>query len=171
MNNSTMTLSGVLVGLLLVVGLTSQSVLAERGWAGHRPGGAMAGLGGPRAELLFEALDLTPEQRAAAEGIMDSYQPRLKALRDAARDSRRTLMETSPDDAAYATVVAQASQAAANNASQLVLLGAELRRELHALLTPEQRDKALKLRAAARERFEARQERRRMHRQGNADEA
>lgn len=169
MRKAVITASSIAVGLLLVIGLVSPSAVADRGWGGHR-GGPMAGLGGPRAELMFQALDLSSEQRDVIEDIEASYRPQFEALRDSGRDSRRALLETTPDDPDYATVVAEASQAAGQNASQLVLLAAELRRELYAVLTPEQREKALQLRAEMRERFQERRERRRARHQ-SADEA
>ena len=122
---------------------------------------------------MFEVLDLTPEQRDAVEAIQATYGPQLQALRDSGRDTRRALAETTPDDPDYATVVAEASQAAAEHASQLVLLTAEMRRELHGVLTPQQREKALELRSTMREqraqRFEERRERRRAGRQSEDD--
>ena len=62
MIRTTMILSSLAAGLVLI-GLVSESVLAERGWRGHRGGP----LGGPRAELMYEALDLTTEQRQAID--------------------------------------------------------------------------------------------------------
>ena len=111
---------------------------------------------------MFEALDLTPEQRDAVEAIQATYRPQLQVLMDSSRNTRQALAETAPDDPDYATVVAEASQAAAEHASQLVLLTAEMRRELHGVLTPQQREKALALRSTMREqRLQKRRERRR----------
>ena len=160
-----MILSSLAAGLVLA-GLVSESVLAERGWRGHRGGP----LGGPRVELMYEALDLTTEQRQAIDAIQANYRPQLQALRESGRENRRALRETSPDAADYATVVAEASQAAAEHASQMVLLTAELRREVHAVLTPEQQEKALQMRDTMKDRFEQRRERRRAQRQ-SSDEA
>ena len=47
----------------------------------------------------------------------------------------------------------------------MVLLTAELRREVHAVLTPEQQEKALQMRDTLKDRFEKRRERRRAQRQ------
>ena len=160
MKRTTVILSSLAAGLVLT-GLVTESVLAERGWRGHRGGP----LGGPRAELMYEALDLSTEQRQAIEAIQANYRPQLQALRENSRDSRRALRDTTPDASDYATVVAEASQAAAEHASQLVLLTAELRREVHAVLTPEQQEKALKMRDTMKDRFEERRERRRAGRQ------
>ena len=77
------------------------------------------------------------------------------------RDSRRLLMETTPDDLSYMSVVEEASRVAGQNASQLVILTAELRREVHGLLTQEQRIKAGEMRSNMRERFRERKQRRR----------
>jgi protein CpxP len=149
---------------VLLAGFASQLALAQPGWGEHR-GGPMGAFAGPRAEFMFEALDLTPEQRDAVEAIQATYRPQLQALQDSGRATRQALAQTAPDAPDYATVVAEASQAAAEHASQLVLLTAEMRRELHAVLTPQQRQKALELRNTMREqreqRFQERRERRR----------
>ena len=164
MRKTMITVGALGAGLLAVAGLVSQSAVAERGWGGprgpHGFGGPMGGLDGPRAELMFDALDLTPEQRDAVDGILERYRPQLKVLHDNGRESRRLLLATRPDDPNYATVVAEASQVAGQNAAQLVTLTAELRREMHALLTPEQREKAAEMRARMQERFQERLERR-----------
>ncbi len=156
----TMLVSSLALSVLLA-GLASQLALAQPGWGGHR-GGPMGPFAGPGVEVMFEALDLTPEQRDAVEAIQAIYRPQLQALMDSSRNTRRALSETAPDDPDYATVVAEASQAAAEHASQLVLLSAEMRRELHGVLTPQQREKALELRSTMREqRLQKRRERRR----------
>ena len=78
------------VGLFLIAGLLGQSVAADRGWGGPRggPDSQMAGFGGPGAQFMFEALDLTPEQRDMVDGILESYRPQFKALRVSGRESR-----------------------------------------------------------------------------------
>jgi Spy/CpxP family protein refolding chaperone len=156
--------AGTLAALVLLAG---QSALAERGFPGRGPGGPMAGMG---AEFMFEALQLTPEQRDTLDSIREAYRPRLRALREAGRGSREALMNTAPDDASYAAVVDQASLDAGNNATELVKLMAALRSEMYAVLTVEQRAKALELRGKMRERFKDRQERRRSHREQWPDE-
>ena len=103
---------------------------------------------------LMDRLDLTPEQRATVEDIVESYRPRLRALREAHRESRSDLVATTPDDPNYASVVAEASQAAASHAGELVNLSAGLRAEVHAVLTEEQRARALELREEFRQRRE-----------------
>ena len=148
-----------LAGLVLASTLGLGAVAVA--WAG--PGGP-----GPRGamgeEMLFrmlDRLDLSPEQRATVEGIVDSYRPRMKALREAVRENRKSLANSSPDDADYASVVAEASQAAATNAGELVNLSAALRGEVHAVLTEEQRAEARQLREEFRERVKQRRQDRR----------
>jgi len=155
MKRLTMITGGALAALLLLAG---QAALAERSFPGHGPRGPMAG---PGAEFMFEALDLTPEQRDTVDSINEAYRPKLRALRESGRDSRRALMNTAPDDANYSAVVDQASLDAGQNAAALVRLMAAMRSEVYAVLTPEQRVKALELRSKMRERFQQRQERRR----------
>jgi Spy/CpxP family protein refolding chaperone len=144
--------------LAALVLLAAQSAFAERGFPGHGPRGPMAGMG---AEFMFEALDLTPEQRATVDSIGEAYRPRLRALRESGRGSREALMNTAPDDENYAAVVDQASLDAGANAAELVRLMAALRSEVYAVLTTEQRAAALELRGKMRKRFQERKERRR----------
>jgi Spy/CpxP family protein refolding chaperone len=165
------TLTGAAMGVLVLAGLGVQAALAAPGFHGRGPVGPMGGLAGPGAEFMFEALDLTPEQREAVNSLMETYRPRLKTLRDSGRETRRVLMNTTPDDPDYSTVVAQASQEAGENASAMVLVASELRTAVHGLLTVEQREKALELRSKMRERFRDRQERRRLRRDQSPDGA
>ena len=116
------------------------------------PRGPMGGMGGDRMERIFDRLDLTDEQRQTVEGIMDSYRPQLRSLRDSAREVRKNLAQTDPRDAGYSDVVATASQSAAETASQLVTTTAAMRAELDAVLTDDQRAEAAELREEWRER-------------------
>lgn len=111
--------------------------------AGHPAQGisGMELLGGPEAhEMHFGyGLDLTPEQERAIQDVRAAYRPRWKELRARGESIRAQLTALSPDEADYATASQVASQNAATLAADVVLLASQMRADLHALLTAEQR--------------------------------
>lgn len=103
----------------------------------HTPGPHL-GWSGLGAEL-WQDLDITPEQRETVRAIIRAHQPRWRELRAQASAIRGTLTETSPDDPGYAAATQDASQSAATLAAELVTLVSQMRAEIHAVLTPDQR--------------------------------
>jgi Spy/CpxP family protein refolding chaperone len=104
---------------------------------------------------LWQDLNLTPEQRETVRGVIRAHQPRWHALREQASVIRETLTETSPDDPGYAAVTQEASQSAATLAAEMVTLANQMRAEIHAVLTPEQRLQIRQRLEQRRQRWEA----------------
>ncbi len=102
---------------------------------------------------MYGKLGLTPEQKTAVKAIMDAAKPQMKTLHTQAEANRLKLMQTSPADSSYATVVAEVAKSDAALASQRATQAAELRAEVYnTVLTPEQRTQlaALQLQWAAK---------------------
>ena len=133
--------------LISFVGLAMLSGLAHAG-----PRGEAGVHGFPPLLRMVRALELTPEQEQTVRQIMADAQPRFKALREGARETRQALMTTTPDDPNFAATVAEASQASAANATELVTLMSDVRVQVYALLTDEQKAKAGELMASVAER-------------------
>ena len=133
--------------------------LAATAYADHRGPGPGMGLDGPMMERIFDRLDLTEDQRQTIEGIMDSFRPQLRALRESGQTVRESLANTSPSSPDYDNVVATASQRAAETAAELITTAAAMRAEVEAVLTEEQRAQAAELRQEFAERRKSRRER------------
>jgi Spy/CpxP family protein refolding chaperone len=118
---------------------------------GHGPGrghGMMPGFFPPMMMAhLAERLDLGAEQKAAIHKALDEARPGFEALHQQMRSDLERLTRTRPDDPAYQTLVASASQAASQTAAQLVLQTSQLRSQVFGVLTAPQRDELVKLEA------------------------
>lgn len=86
-----------------------------------------------------DELGLTLEQRDRIKLMMYETEPRIKQLRVDIQALRTRMMSATPDDPEFQTVTAEASQAAALIAAELVNLTAEIRVKTHGLLTDEQK--------------------------------
>jgi len=96
------------------------------------PGGGPMGMPGGLGRGL-RALDLSPDQRAQVRTILDGHKAGFQPLRErmrAAREGMRALVE------------ADKAQEVAAVEADLAILGAKVRGEVFAMLTPEQQEKA-----------------------------
>lgn len=117
---------------------------------------------------VMRELDMTPEQRDAVKNVMREASPRLHDVHEARRDVHEQLMNASPDSASYAQVVEKAAQEAAENAARATRLAGQLKSDIWALLTDEQKARAIELREERQQRMAERQadrEARRLERQ------
>lgn len=168
MNLSTRPLVALLgAAVLATVGLANAGSDQEPGESaqyghGHGFGGgfmSMPGMMHPGAiARIADELGLTPEQRQTIRGLFAAARPQMQALRDEFRANAEKLLATKPDDANYGNVVTEVSQASGELASRLVTEGSQLRAQVYAVLTAEQKAKLPEVEAQmkerARERFE-----------------
>jgi Spy/CpxP family protein refolding chaperone len=87
---------------------------------------------------LADELELTLEQRDLIKLALYELEPRWRQLAENGKALGETFSATSPEAADYATVTAQVSQLAANQAAELVMLVAETRARMANILTDEQ---------------------------------
>jgi Spy/CpxP family protein refolding chaperone len=115
------------------------------------PLAAQSGPGrGPRSERIGQALQLTEPQKASLQAIREKHRSALITTRDAVQhariDLRTALRDPAIPDAQLRALYDKASSAR----FELILAQRSLRREVQALLTPQQRAKAAELRGRAR---------------------
>ncbi|MCB9736455.1 MAG: periplasmic heavy metal sensor [Deltaproteobacteria bacterium] len=114
------------------------------GRPGFGPGGR--GFGGPpwarrrRAWHMFASLDLSSEQRKAARELFREVRDAVRELRPDWRGDLASLFDQEEFDRDVATGLADAQLAALSRVKDIVLGAVE---RLHALLTPEQREKVV----------------------------
>ncbi len=83
---------------------------------------------------------LTGQQQTDIQIIVSDYGERLGDIAKLGRKTAEDLLATDPEDPAYREKTDDAAALAANSAAETVVLLAEMRAKLHAVLTPEQRD-------------------------------
>lgn len=124
------------------------------GWRGAAFDGAAPGEGGRFVDAMAARLELTVEQQDAIRDLMVRSRPAIRELRDAQRANRRELMETPTDAADYDVVLQRVAETNGQLTTDMIRRHGQLRAEVHALLTPEQRERALAMKQALRERLE-----------------
>ena len=112
----------------------------------HGPG--RGGRGGPGADVGLRGVDLTDAQRDQVRAIHESHRSEFDAARTKLRDAHRAFAEATGaatiDEAAIRARSAEVAAAMADEA----ILGAKVRAEVFAILTPEQQQKANEVRSS-----------------------
>jgi len=112
-------------------------------------------MGQHMVERMIWELELSPEQEATIRELIEREGPRLRDLHSTMRDSRRAVMDLDTTDPAYAQTLAEASETAGRTLTEIMQTHGQLRVEVQALLTAEQRELARDLRQRAHERMVA----------------
>lgn len=107
-------------------------------------------------ERMADELALTPEQRQTIRGFFEAAKPGMQELGDRLRANARQLLETTPDDPKYASVVQQASQEAGALSAQMIQQASQVRVQVYGVLTPEQKQKLAAKQAEMQKRMEER---------------
>jgi Spy/CpxP family protein refolding chaperone len=135
-------------------------------------GVSMAGWGmHPRLfEHMAGELELSDAQRQSIRGLFESARPAMQQRREQMRANAELMRRTQPGDRDYQAVVERVSRSAGELASSAVSDAAQLRAQIWAVLTPEQRTKMQQLqeqrRSQREERRKLRQERMEQRRGG-----
>jgi Spy/CpxP family protein refolding chaperone len=95
--------------------------------------------GGAHWTERWQSLQLTPEQQQSIRELSNAYRPRWQELHARSGSIREKLMTATPDDVGYETATQEARHEASELASDLVALLSQMRIDVHAILTPEQR--------------------------------
>jgi Spy/CpxP family protein refolding chaperone len=88
------------------------------------------------AERTADLLDLSSDQIAALRAIEDKYRPGLRDAVDRLRESRRALAQVDPADTGKLRATADARGKAI---ADLIVMRTQMRAEVHAVLTEQQR--------------------------------
>lgn len=110
-------------------------------------------------EMMADKLSLTDAQLKDFAALVDLYKPRFEQLAKRGEADRDALFDMAPDDPSYASLTDLVSQDASRSAAEAVTLLAELQGLVYNLLSPEQQDIFLGLRAEQRARMEERRAR------------
>lgn len=114
----------------------------HRGWfMGKRHGG-----GGPMGHLkhTLHKLDLTEQQEDEIDALFDNSRADFRDLRDKMMDQRDEFHDLVSADKYNAKKIEAAADAQSKLMKRMMLQGAKLKSDIHAILTPEQREEAKK---------------------------
>ena len=92
-----------------------------------------------RMQQLVDELGLTGQQQTDIQIITSDYAERFRDLAKLGRTTAEELLDIEPDDPTYREKTDEASVLAASSAAETVILLAEMRAKLYAVLTAEQR--------------------------------
>jgi Spy/CpxP family protein refolding chaperone len=149
----------ILLASLLALSLAAQ----EPGPAGPRgpmPGPGMAGRAKAAENMAFMAkhLNLSDQQKTQMKEIHQKHREGIQTRQKAAMEAREALRKSAQDPAASTDTLRKLHQAAADRQFDLMLERRSVKLETRALMTPEQRAEADRLRSFAEERRQFRME-------------
>ena len=155
--------SSILIAALLAAAVVCSALyavaadpLAGSTLAVEKRGGDGAGMyemrKGRHFDRMAEALDLTPEQREQIQAIRAAEQEKVAPLRQQMKEGREQLhaviVKQPFDEAAVRTLAAGQAEIR----TEMIVSHARVKNQIHALLTPEQREKAEQMRSSMKER-------------------
>ncbi len=106
--------------------------------------------GEKRMEAFAERLNLNDQQRQQYEAIHRDGRDSGKSIHEAMRMNRDAMRKLDPGQADYAKQVAALADEKAELVKQMVIQRSEVRAEVHAILTPEQRKTASEMKSKFR---------------------
>ena len=128
--------TALLIAVLAVAGFTS-TVYAAPGigpFAGARDPGFML-------EHMADHLDLSDEQRATIEGILDASRPEIQALREQVKANREEIRALDPGSTSYDAELNNIALSNGELATTGTLLAVRVKTEVAAVLTDDQKAK------------------------------
>lgn len=105
---------------------------------------------------MADRLELSVEQRDAIRDLMERERPQMQALREEQFTNRQRLIDTPTDAPDYDSVVQEIAEANGRLTAEQIRRRGQLRAEIHALLTPDQRARAREVRGGLRPQMQQR---------------
>lgn len=114
----------------------------HRGWfmGKHRGGGGPMG----HFKHTLHKLDLTEQQEEEIDTLFDNSRSDFRELRDEMMDQREEFHDLVSADKYNAKKIEAAADAQSKLVKRMMIQGAKLKSDIHAILTPEQREEAKK---------------------------
>lgn len=145
-----------LSGIVAVIGMASTAAAFDGGCErGHRFEG---GRHGNVIERMKDELNLNDDQASQIRAIIRENREARKEQRQDRRAMRMAMRQLDPSSADYMQQVDKLAQQQAEAVKEKIKAHARVRKEIHAVLTPEQREKARQLRQQRMERQRERRE-------------
>ena len=143
---------GLIIFLVMaVVGVGAVFIFAQQGRRENRDGGM--NFGGRGFERIARKLNLTDEQKTQVATILEESKTRVKPLTEALRENRRQAENLGTDGTFNEELVNQLAASQSETMRQLFVEREKTKAQIFAVLTPEQRTEAAKMKDMFRERF------------------
>lgn len=94
-----------------------------------------------RINRMADRLELSAEQRDKVRAIADKSRPALRAVHDKMRDNRQAMRTLMQQEKAGDSDIRKLAEARGKLVAEMTVLRARMKSEVHAVLTPAQRDK------------------------------
>jgi len=125
-------------GMIAALSLAVPAVAFSGGHQGDRHQGM---------QRMADTLDLSDAQQEQFKQIHRKARPTMQKLRDAMQDNREAMQKLDPASEGYMRQVSRLAAEKGSLVEQMVKARAGLRAEVAAILTPEQQDKAQKMKS------------------------
>lgn len=139
--------------VMAVVGLGAVFIFAQKG---GRNGFGKTGFGGRGFERIAQKLNLTDEQKTQVKTILEDSKTRVKPLVESLKENRKQSENLGFDGTFNEEQVNQIAASQSETMKQLFIEKEKTKAQIFAILTPEQRAEAAKLKAQFTERFKDR---------------
>lgn len=140
--------------VMAIVGVGAVFIFGQRG---ERRGFAgRMGFGGRGFERVAEKLNLTDEQKSQIKTILEDSKTRVKPLMETLRENRQQSETLGTDGTFNEEQVNQLAAQQAETMKQLFIEKEKTKAQIFAVLTPEQRAEAAKMKDAFKENFRGR---------------
>jgi protein CpxP len=125
-----------LLATTLIAGLVATAAQAGGGCQRHHDIGSEA-----RINRLAEHLELSAAQRDKVRAIVDQSRPAMRAVHDKMRDNRQAMRALMQQEKPADNEIRRLAEARGKLVAEMAVLRARMKSDIHAVLTPEQRDK------------------------------
>lgn len=115
--------------------------------------GPQMGFGGRGFERIAEKLNLSDEQKTQVKAILEDSKTRVKPLMDAMHENHKQAENLGADGVFNEEQVNQIAQKQSETMKQLFIEKEKTKAQIFAVLTPEQRTEAAKMKEQFKERF------------------
>jgi len=142
----------IVFSIMAILGIGAAFVFGQVG----RGGFGRMGFGGRGFERLAQKLNLTDEQKTQIKTILEDSKTRVKPLMETMRENHKQAENLGADGTFNEEQVARIASTQAETIKQLFVEKEKTKAQIFAVLTPEQRAEAQKLKAEFGERFKDR---------------
>lgn len=145
---------GIIIFLVMaILGTGAALIFAQKG---SREGFGKMPFGGRGFERIAEKLNLTDEQKTQVKAILEESKTRIKPLMEAMRENHKQAANLGTDGTFNEEQVNQIANRQSETMKQLFIEKEKTKAQIFAVLTPEQRTEAAKMKEQFKERFRGR---------------
>ena len=134
------TVKSVLIAATLIGSVVATTAHAGMG-CGHERHGQRGMDSDHRINRMADRLELSAEQRDKVRAIADKSRPALRAVHDKMQENRKSMRALMQQEKPADAELRKLADARGKLVAEMTVLRARMKSDIHAVLTPEQRDK------------------------------